>query len=100
LISNAMKYSFVEKEIRIRTAREKDCAVVAIRDKGVGISEEEQDRIFDTFYRSENEQLQNVSGVGLGLTITSHIVKAHKGRITLKSKPDSGSTFTLLFPLI
>jgi signal transduction histidine kinase len=100
LISNAMKYSLVEKEILIRTAKENDCALVAISDKGVGISEEEQDKIFETFYRSDNEQLQNVAGVGLGLTITSHIIKAHKGRITIKSKPDTGSTFTLLFPLI
>jgi len=99
LISNAVKYSLSEKEIEIKTYKDKNYAVLAISDKGVGVPPKEQDKIFNTFYRSDNEKIQNVAGVGLGLTITSHVVKAHKGKIGLKSEPNEGSTFTLSLPL-
>jgi len=99
LISNAMKYSPADKEIRIETFLSDDGAILKISDKGMGIPQEEQNKIFDTFYRSESEQTQNVAGVGLGLTITNHVIKAHNATISLKSEPGSGTTFTLSFPL-
>jgi signal transduction histidine kinase len=100
LISNAMKYSAENKEIEISTSFNQNYAMLTISDKGVGIPVSDQDKIFDTFYRSPNQQVQNVAGVGLGLTITSHVINAHKGKITLKSEPNSGSIFTLSFPFV
>ena len=93
-----MKYSLDNKEIEISTSQENGNAVLAISDKGMGIPQNEQDKIFNTFYRSENKQIQNVAGVGLGLTIILHVVKAHNGTISLKSEPNTGSTFILSFP--
>ncbi|MCD4693618.1 MAG: ATP-binding protein, partial [Calditrichales bacterium] len=99
LISNAIKYSRDEKYISISASIEDNFAVIHVEDKGMGISLEEQDRIFDTFYRAEDEKIQSLAGAGLGLTIIRHIVEAHDGKIEVKSSPGKGSKFSLYLPL-
>lgn len=63
----------------------------------MGISPEDREKIFDSFYRGQEALSVNPQGVGLGLKIVKHIMEAHRGRIELKSEPGAGSTFSLIF---
>jgi signal transduction histidine kinase len=100
LLSNALKYSADSKEIRVVVRREGGQAAISIADRGIGIPESEQTRIFEKFYRSESELVHNTKGAGLGLAIADHIVRAHGGRIAVSSKPGEGSCFTIFLPLL
>jgi two-component system phosphate regulon sensor histidine kinase PhoR len=100
LIANAIKFSPREKYLAIRIEATDKHILVHIKDKGVGISENERTSIFDTFFRSDAGENRNKGGLGLGLAIVQHIVKAHKGRITVSSILGKGSTFSLSFPLM
>jgi len=100
LIDNAVKYSHNQKRIEIRTGSEKRFTYLEVKDYGEGISKKNQKLVIDKFYRVTNENLANkVKGTGLGLAIVSEIVKSHKGKITLTSKLNEGSTFRLYFPI-
>jgi len=99
LIDNAMKYSGEVKEIKIKTGSANGFAFVEIQDKGIGIAEEDQKKIFDKFYRVPTGLVHNIKGTGLGLTLVKQIVDNHKGGIEVKSKPEKGSTFILTFPV-
>jgi len=99
IISNAIKYSVTEKYLGISVATEGRHVAIQIKDKGMGIASAEQTHIFETFYRSKEDKIQNMAGAGLGLTLVSHIIKAHHGEIKVTSRPGEGSTFTLLLPI-
>ena len=99
LIDNAMKYSGDIKEITIKTGSADGSAFVEINDKGIGIAEEDQKKIFDKFYRVPTGLVHNVKGTGLGLTLVKQITDNHKGGIEVNSKPEKGSTFKLSFPV-
>ncbi len=100
IVDNAMKYSIEIKEIIVRTGKSEKHVFVEVEDKGIGISEKHQKYIFDKFYRVTEMNLANkVKGSGLGLAIVKHILDAHDGRITVKSKPGQGSIFRLSFPV-
>ncbi len=98
LISNAVKYSSEQKELRITLHHDKKFARVAVQDKGIGIAPQEQRHIFDTYYRARDPQVQAMGGAGLGLSLVKQIMEAHGGRVEVQSAPGSGSTFTLIFP--
>ena len=98
LIDNAIKYSSDKKEIEIKVTEKKNNVIIQIRDKGIGIPLEAQDKIFEGFYRHDGAVKSNPKGVGLGLRIVKHIMKAHKGDVKVESEPDKGSTFSLYFP--
>lgn len=98
LISNAMKYSLERKYIAVRSFENGNSYAVSVEDKGIGIPENDQKHIFDSFYRSSEAGAQSVGGTGLGLALVHNIMQAHNGRIEVKSKPGQGSTFTLYFP--
>ncbi len=98
LIDNAIKYSQDEKEINIRLVEQKKHIEIQVEDKGLGISPEEQERIFEEFYRAANASQHSTKGVGLGLKITKHIMTVHKGDVKIESQPNKGSTFILIFP--
>ncbi len=101
LIDNAMKYSKDIKVIEVKTGVERNFTYIEVKDYGRGISRKNQKMVFDKFYRVTNENLANeVKGTGLGLSIVSEIVKAHKGKVTLQSKPGEGCTFRMYFPSI
>ena len=74
-------------------------AKVVIADQGIGISREDQKRIFDRFYRTDDARSHTKKGTGLGLAICAWIVESHHGRIEVQSEPNKGSTFTVLLPL-
>jgi two-component system phosphate regulon sensor histidine kinase PhoR len=97
LLDNAIKYSKEIKEISIKTGREKNHIYCEIKDKGIGITEEEQKKIFEKFYRASSGSIHNTKGTGLGLSIVKHIMNAHNGRIEFSSEIGIGSCFKLLF---
>jgi len=99
LVDNAVKYSDNKKEIIIRTGQENNFAFVEVEDKGIGIPERDQKKIFEKFFRVSSGNIHNVKGSGLGLSIVKYIMDAHKGRIDLFSEVDKGSKFHLEFPL-
>ncbi|MCS7023918.1 MAG: HAMP domain-containing histidine kinase [Bryobacteraceae bacterium] len=100
LLSNALKYSADVKEIRVVVRKQGGQAAISVADRGIGIPEPEQRRIFEKFHRAESELTHNTKGTGLGLAIADHIVRAHQGRIAVASKPGEGSCFTIFLPLV
>lgn len=99
LLDNAVKYSGEAKQIHIRLAQQDKFLTVSITDHGIGIPREEQSKIFDKFYRVSTGLVHDVKGSGLGLSLVTHIVKAHHGRITVESEQGRGSTFTIHLPV-
>ncbi len=99
LLDNAMKYSRDDKVIKISTGTENGFAFVEVTDKGIGIPENMQSKIFDKFYRVENSLTASTSGSGLGLSLVKHIVDAHNGKISIRSNVNEGSTFRIEIPL-
>jgi signal transduction histidine kinase len=99
LLENAIKYSFPDTTILIELKSSGNKVELSIKDTGVGVSEEDVERIFDKFTRVDNELSDTVSGSGLGLYLVKKIVKLHKGTIQVVSTPGIGSTFTMRLPL-
>ncbi|MFO7524826.1 MAG: HAMP domain-containing sensor histidine kinase [Ignavibacteriaceae bacterium] len=99
LIDNAVKYSSEKKEVTINTGSSNGYVFVEVSDKGIGIDENDQKKIFDKFYRVSTGSVHNVKGTGLGLSLVKHIVDAHNGKIELKSKLNEGSSFKILLPI-
>lgn len=99
LLDNAVKYSGDKKEVTVGLRRDGNWIVISVRDHGVGIPRDEQEKIFDRFHRVGTGLVHDVKGSGLGLSIVRHIVEAHQGRVTVESRPGEGSTFSLWLPI-
>jgi two-component system CheB/CheR fusion protein len=99
LINNAVKYSPENKEIIIRTEINKNSATVSVIDFGIGMSEKEQKLIFERFYRVNGNEI-STPGLGMGLYISSEIIKEHNGQINVRSKLNEGSVFSFSLPLV
>jgi two-component system, OmpR family, phosphate regulon sensor histidine kinase PhoR len=99
IFDNAVKYSAADKYIRISTGRKNTMIYVEVKDHGIGIEKHHHKKIFETFYRVSSGLTGSIKGSGLGLSLVSHIIDAHKGMIELESVPGKGSTFRLLFPI-
>lgn len=97
LLSNAIKFTPAGGEVTVRTLRRGGEAVVEVADTGVGIPPQEQERLFERFFRASTGV--RVEGVGLGLAITLAIAEGHGGRLEVESEPGRGSTFRLVLPL-
>jgi signal transduction histidine kinase len=97
LLDNAIKYSKAVPEIKIALSEKDNFIIVEISDNGIGISKEEQKRIFDRFYRVSTGNLHNVKGFGLGLSYVKTIVELHHGSIEVESKLLKGSIFRIKF---
>ncbi len=93
LISNAIKYTDRGK-IEIIVEEEDEYGKIIVKDTGLGISERDQSRIFERFYRIERDRNRAAGGTGLGLAIVKHIVEAHKSKVEVKSKLGFGSEFS------
>lgn len=98
LIDNACKYSGESRMIEVKLYRQGSKVVISVRDHGIGIRKEDQDKIFSRFYRAGEELSQTVKGSGIGLTIVKQIVEAHQGEITVESSPGKGSIFNVILP--
>jgi len=99
LIDNAIKYSTSTPEITISTDNKGDQIVIKVADKGIGMSRDQQTKIFEQFYRIPTGNLHDVKGFGLGLSYVNTIVKRLNGVISVRSEKDKGSDFELKFPL-
>jgi len=99
LLSNAVKYSEERKHIRVEIVRETNSVLISVTDQGIGIASDELKKIYDKFYRVPNDMVKKPRGSGLGLTLTRHIVEAHRGKIEVDSEPGRGSRFTIRLPL-
>ncbi len=98
LLSNAIKYSPEDSEVRLELARAAQEIVIRVVDQGIGIPADDQQRIFETFFRARNAL--SVNGTGLGLSIVSDCVRLHNGSISVESVVGVGSTFIVRLPYI
>ena len=99
LINNAVKYSPNKKEIIIRTEKNENSAVVSVIDFGIGMLKSDESLIFERFYRA-NGHVSTMPGLGMGLYISSEIIKEHNGEIMVKSILNEGSVFSFSLPLV
>jgi two-component system, OmpR family, phosphate regulon sensor histidine kinase PhoR len=98
LLDNAIKYSPDKLSLSIKTWNENSGLSVTISDQGLGMSREQTQRIFDTFYRVPTGNVHDVKGFGLGLSYVKKMVEAHGGTVGVDSKPGEGSTFKIWLP--
>ncbi|MFO7536974.1 MAG: ATP-binding protein [Chloroflexota bacterium] len=99
LLDNALNYTNIGDEIEISAYCDGDSVCVNVADNGIGIAEEEQQKIFDRFYRANNTTVQKIPGTGLGLSIVHSIVTMHGGQMQVISKLGQGSTFRFNLPI-
>ncbi len=99
LIDNAIKYSADAPDITISTLNRNGSLIIRVADRGIGMSRDQQTKIFEQFYRIPTGNLHDVKGFGLGLSYVNSIVKKLNGTISVKSEKDKGSEFELKFPL-
>lgn len=99
LLDNAVKYSPVHRTVGVELKSGGGHAAIAVRDRGLGVSVEEQKAILRKFVRGSSSEKVEGKGTGIGLTMVSHIVRAHGGELKIESRVGEGSTFTILLPL-
>lgn len=99
LLDNAYKYSGDSKKVEVEITTKNQNVIISVKDFGVGIQKKEKEKIFDRFYRTDDDFIQSVKGSGIGLTIVKQIVEAHKGDIAVESSPGKGSTFSIILPV-
>jgi heavy metal sensor kinase len=100
LIDNAIKFTPERGGIWVTLERDNGVVQVSIKDNGIGIPKEEQEKIFKRFYRVDKSRSKETGGVGLGLSIVERIVQAHQGKIEVNSQLNQGSTFTVYLPIL
>ena len=98
LISNAIQYSPDGSRVGIGATVDAGVVEISVTDQGVGIPEDERDRVFERFFRVDAARSRNTGGSGLGLSIVKHVVQNHGGDVRVWSQPGSGSTFTIRLP--
>lgn len=97
LVHNAVKFTPRGGTIRVSVIKDDDVVRVCVSDTGIGIREDDLNRVFERFYKSD--KARSSGGTGLGLAIAKHIVQAHRGTITASSSPAAGSTFCFTLPI-
>ncbi|MEY4390708.1 MAG: hypothetical protein RLZZ400_451 [Actinomycetota bacterium] len=99
LIENAILYSDEGSTVGVGVKLEGDVVSISVTDQGVGLSPDDQKRIFERFYRVDQSRSRETGGTGLGLSIVKHVALSHQGEVRVFSKPGVGSTFTLRLPV-
>lgn len=99
LVNNALKYSKDQKYIGVSLYRANSRVNLEVQDRGIGIPPNEQEKIFEKFYRCGDPLVHNIKGSGLGLSLVRHIARAHGGDVLVESTPEKGSKFTIALPL-
>jgi two-component system, OmpR family, sensor histidine kinase SenX3 len=98
LISNAIVYSPKGSRVGIGVSHGDGIVEIAVTDQGIGIPEEDLERVFERFYRIDPARSRHTGGSGLGLSIVKHVVQNHGGDVRVWSQPHRGSTFTIRLP--
>ena len=98
LVSNAIQYSPKSTRVGIGVSNRDGVVEIAVTDQGVGIPDEDQDRVFERFFRTDPARSRNTGGSGLGLSIVKHAIQNHGGDVRVWSQPGHGSTFTIRLP--
>lgn len=98
LIDNAIRYSPANTRVGIGVRAKEGLVAISVTDQGEGLSAEDQERVFERFYRVDSARSRHTGGTGLGLSIVKHVASNHGGEVTLWSQPGQGSTFTLRLP--
>jgi signal transduction histidine kinase len=99
LISNALKFTPRDGRVIVRIGRKAEMAFIEVEDTGTGISADDQERLFERFFRTNSATTNAVPGIGLGLSISQAIAEAHDGKITVSSRVGVGTTFRFEAPL-
>ena len=100
LIANAIQYSVPPSRVGIGISGTDDTVEIAVTDQGIGIPDDELDRVFERFFRVDQARSRTTGGTGLGLSIVKHVVQNHGGEIRVWSQPGRGSTFTIRLPRV
>ncbi|MDI3194276.1 ATP-binding protein [Pseudarthrobacter sp. AL07] len=98
LIDNAIRYSPENTRVGVGVRSKEGLIAVSVTDQGEGLTPEDQERVFERFYRVDAARSRHTGGTGLGLSIVKHVASNHGGEVTLWSRPGQGSTFTLRLP--
>ncbi len=97
LIDNSIKYT-EQGEVVVTVSARDNSTIIQVKDTGIGIPKEDQERIFERFYTVDKSRSRKLGGTGLGLAIVKHIIKLHNGEIMVKSSPNKGTRFTITLP--
>jgi two-component system, OmpR family, sensor histidine kinase SenX3 len=100
LLANAVAYSSKGANVGVGVKSVDDVVEISVTDRGIGITEQDQQRIFERFYRADQARSRRTGGTGLGLSIVKHAVQRHGGEVRLWSRPGQGSTFTIRLPRV
>ncbi|MCA9287694.1 MAG: PAS domain-containing protein [Phycisphaerales bacterium] len=98
VVGNALKYTPARGSVTVRLDADEKQITVDVSDTGIGIKPDEQEKVFERFYRANDSRLSTVQGTGLGLALARQVARLHGGDITLKSELNKGSTFTITVP--
>ncbi|MFZ4260927.1 ATP-binding protein [Sphingobacterium sp. HJSM2_6] len=99
LVDNAIKYSKDEPHITVKTMNKNGNIIISVADRGIGMTKDQQEKIFDQFYRIPTGNIHNVKGFGLGLSYVNDIIKRLNGKISVRSEKDKGTQFEVTLPL-
>jgi len=99
LVDNAFKYTPIEGQIRVRTARVGDQIEITVEDNGAGIPQEDLPHVFDRFYRVDKARSRKYGGTGLGLSIVKHIVNLHGGTVRAESTLQMSTRIIISLPV-
>ena len=98
LCDNAIKYNRENGTVKVRIKDKGDFAEISVADTGIGIPEDQKERVFERFFRVDKSHSKEVGGTGLGLSIVKHAVKNLGGEVSLESRLDTGTTVTVTIP--
>lgn len=99
LCDNAIRYNVEGGTVNVQVQNREDTVELSVKDTGIGISKEHQDRVFERFYRVDKSRSKETGGTGLGLAIVKHIVAQHDAELILESEPGKGTIIRVLFPV-
>lgn len=99
LIENAIKYNVPHGSVTVTAQKQRNMAMIRVRDTGIGIEPEHLDRLFERFYRVDTSRSREIGGTGLGLSIVKHLAALYHGEVSVESEIGKGSTFTVRLPL-